>query len=204
MVLPTFQHPTPILRRYRANTRTLRSHAGVTLIELLVVIAIISILTAVVTASLGGARQKGRDAQRISDIKAIQIALQHYYDANDQYPVAIGPAGSSPLVTKGFLPSLPTDPVTGGLYSYAAYVSSTTAATALCSSYHLGADIEGGSGHIALTSDADVYVGSSADDGERLLSRVLCSGSAADFHGTDGGKCSVSGVAGSACFDVLP
>ena len=46
-----------------------------TLIELLVVIAIISLLSSVVLTSLNGARAKGRDARRLSDLKEIANAF---------------------------------------------------------------------------------------------------------------------------------
>ncbi len=48
---------------------------GFTLIELLVVIAIIGLLASVVLASLNTARQKGRDARRLSDLKEIANAV---------------------------------------------------------------------------------------------------------------------------------
>lgn len=48
---------------------------GFTLIELLVVIAIIGILSSVVLASLNTARQKGRDARRLQDLKSIVTAV---------------------------------------------------------------------------------------------------------------------------------
>ncbi len=63
---------------------TTRTSRGFTLIELLVVIAIISILSSVVLASLGSARQKGRDGRRVSDVKQIQLALELYYDTNSR------------------------------------------------------------------------------------------------------------------------
>ena len=49
---------------------------GFTLIELLVVVAIIGVLASVVLVSLADARAKGRDSKRISDMKALQTAIE--------------------------------------------------------------------------------------------------------------------------------
>lgn len=139
---------------------------GFTLIELLVVIAIIGILSSVVLASLNSARQKGRDARRVSDIKQIQLALELYYDAHSNYPTALSAAN---LVTapNNYIATIPTDPTTSAAYSYAALGSGTT-----CSSYHIGATLENTSNTV-LGSDADATAG------------TACTGSAADFAGTD-------------------
>lgn len=59
---------------------------GFTLIELLVVIAIIGLLSSVVLASLNGARVRARDAQRLSDLRQIDNAIQLYIDANGHAP----------------------------------------------------------------------------------------------------------------------
>lgn len=64
---------------------TIHRH-GFTLIELLVVISIIAILMAVATVSYTNAQQKGRDNKRKSDLKAIQQALEVYYQQNGKYP----------------------------------------------------------------------------------------------------------------------
>lgn len=60
---------------------------GFTLIELLVVIAIIGLLSSVVLASMNTARQKARDAARISDIRQIQTAIEMYASDNGHYPI---------------------------------------------------------------------------------------------------------------------
>lgn len=62
------------------------NNKGFTLIELLVVIAIIGLLASVVLASLNTARQKARDARRLTDMKQLQIALDLYYNNNNAYP----------------------------------------------------------------------------------------------------------------------
>lgn len=188
-----------------------RSHfsaSGFTIIELLVVITIVGILSSAVMLSLNSARQRGRDAQRIADIRHIQIALGQYYDKYDRYPATIGPATNSSLVTEGFLPSMPTDPLSRNMYPYAAFVSTVSAGTAICSSYHVGADLEVSS-NSELRTDSDTHVsssGSTALSGETLVANTtLCAGSAADFHGTDevGSTCNASG-SDTTCFDIRP
>ena len=148
---------------------TKNKQKGFTLIELLVVIAIIGVLSSVVLASLNTARQKSRDARRIADLKQIQLALELFYDASRSYPTALNTAN---LVTLGYISTVPTDPLsTTGTpipYQYAALGAGTT-----CSSYNIGATLEGGTSHSALTSDADAAAG------------AICDTSAADFAGTD-------------------
>ena len=82
-----------------------KNKKGFTLIELLVVIAIIGILATIVLVSLNTARQKARDARRISDLRQVQLALQMYYDSNSAYPSAL-----VDLVTSGFMSAAPVDP----------------------------------------------------------------------------------------------
>lgn len=107
---------------------------GFTLIELLVVIAIIGILSSVVVTSLNSAREKARDAARLSDIRQIQIALELYADQNGQeYPIDLSDSGLN-----AFLSTIPTDPRTGDSYDYVSIRDDE----GFCSGYHLGATLE--------------------------------------------------------------
>src|SRR6056297_1325722 len=63
---------------------------GFTLIELMVVVAIMGLLAALAVISLNNARQRARDARRISDVKQVQTALELYYLDNQEYPDSTG------------------------------------------------------------------------------------------------------------------
>ncbi len=65
----------------------MKNKKGFTLIELLVVIAIIGLLATLSVVALNNARQKSRDAKRVSDIKQIQTALELYFVDQNAYPV---------------------------------------------------------------------------------------------------------------------
>ncbi|MDO8663696.1 MAG: type II secretion system protein [Candidatus Wildermuthbacteria bacterium] len=58
---------------------------GFTLIELLVVIALIGILSTMVLVSMGGARNKARDAKRESDIRQMVLAMELSYSDDESY-----------------------------------------------------------------------------------------------------------------------
>jgi len=110
---------------------------GFTLIELLVVISIIGLLSTISVVALNGARQKGRDAKRVGDIRQIQTALELYFNDNNAYPIStsivLGTAATAKTICTdgleatcvatgdktymGIVPAAPTPP-TGNAYTY--------------------------------------------------------------------------------------
>src|SRR3989338_433887 len=148
------------MKIFKRNLKVMSNgRQGFTLIELLVVIAIICILSSVVLASLNSARKKARDARRLVDIKQVQTALDLYFDANNsEYPSGgVYSVALASLVSGGFIPVLPSDPLVGGqAYQYCA--NSDTDAT----SYNLAATLEENP-NPAFSSDADINVASCVD-----------------------------------------
>ncbi|MDQ1282209.1 MAG: ral secretion pathway protein, partial [Patescibacteria group bacterium] len=71
----------------KTNNLIKEARHGFTLIELLVVIAIIGILGAIIYAPFQAARRKGRDAQRVIEMKNMLSSLTMYADShNGQFP----------------------------------------------------------------------------------------------------------------------
>ncbi len=68
------------------NKRFKNLLTGFTLIELLVVIAIIGLLSTLAVIALDSAREKSRDAKRVTDIKQMQTALELYFNDQKGYP----------------------------------------------------------------------------------------------------------------------
>ncbi len=96
-----------------------RNNTGFTLIELLVVISIIGLLSTLAVYAINVARVKARDSKRAAEVRQIISALELYLDENGYYPQYTSSdrcnttANNSlqPLVTAGFLQSIPTDPI---------------------------------------------------------------------------------------------
>ncbi len=195
---------------------------GFTLIELLVVIAIIGLLASIVMVSLSSAKQKARDAARISDIRNISLALEEYYNDYSRYPCGIykiSPSGSptsfcpDPAFTT-YMPKVPTDPnsnvacTTGNETSCYRYiplvVGGGSTSCVYATRYHVGAVLEQPSGNSGLNQDSD------ATPGTVCSQSVTTNG---DFSGlsatTAGAQCNAT--AGTAqpggtetCYDVTP
>jgi prepilin-type N-terminal cleavage/methylation domain-containing protein len=149
----------------------MKKQKGFTLIELLVVIAIISILSTVVMTGLNSAREKGRDAKRLSDVKSLQKALELYYDTCGGYPglgsAVIGSVGGLELTTADgtcdatnefgtLMNPLPVNPLPNGAdYTYCSMAEDSVVGVGSCdagetTSYQITFSIENTAG--SLTS----------------------------------------------------
>src|SRR3990170_251036 len=73
-------------RTVNSQQLTINKRRGFSLIELLVVITLIALLIGAAAASYTNAQQKGRDGKRKTDLKAIQQALELYFQQNGYYP----------------------------------------------------------------------------------------------------------------------
>lgn len=92
---------------------------GFTLIELLIVIAIIGVLATLLMANFIGVRQRARDAQRKSDLRQIQAALEIYRSDDGSYPT--GPLNCNGALASGgstYMTKIPCDPINSGKYVY--------------------------------------------------------------------------------------
>lgn len=106
----------------------IHSKKGFTLVELLIVISIIAILTGIIITGLTSSRAKSRDAQRVSNLSQIQLALEQYFDRCGQYPVAITDTSAtngcpSDITFGSYISVIPKDPSTNANYDYLTNVS---------------------------------------------------------------------------------
>jgi len=138
----------------------MRNKKGFTLIELLVVIAIIGLLATLAIVALQNARQKSRDAKRVSDIKQMQTSLDLFYSDNNTYPavaaaIQLGQATTDALCGGGFVAAgdasctadatymdrVPADPVDNAPLIYQYTGSATT--------FSITFELEGATGGLA-------------------------------------------------------
>ncbi len=142
-----------------SNTIKLQRARGFTLIELLVVIAIIGLLATIIAAPIQNARKKARDSKKIAEIKAVQLALDQYAEANaGQYPLAL--MNLTPI----YMPLLPSFASTTlasvsdrDKFGYTPYQVSGQgiSASGILFAYHLGVHLENFSQ--GLDNDRDCF-----------------------------------------------
>lgn len=122
--------------------KIVKASSGFTLIELLIVVAIISILSTLLMINFIAVRQRGRDAQRKSDLRQLQSALELYRADQDSYPQAnsnnsIGNCNNTPSVTSIgstdcstiYMQKVPIDPNGSSYYNGGNYFYSSDGVT---------------------------------------------------------------------------
>jgi prepilin-type N-terminal cleavage/methylation domain-containing protein len=137
---------------------------GFTIVELLIAIVVIAVLATLPVAAYSGMQQRGRDTQRVSDMKAIVKGLEMYKTLNGSYPApsttntisswevsSINPSQFlSVLKTSGVMSTVPVDPVNNGtvnngmLYRYYRYAAGSN-----------GCDPTRGAYYVLVVGDAE-------------------------------------------------
>jgi prepilin-type N-terminal cleavage/methylation domain-containing protein len=104
-----------------------RTSKGFTIVELLIVIVVIGILAALVIVQFTNVQARARDAERKSDIRAIQSKVAEYYALNGFYPITL--AGVASLPSDACKAPGGTGTCAAPNYNYKAYKTGTTVNT---------------------------------------------------------------------------
>ncbi|MFA7315157.1 MAG: type II secretion system protein [Candidatus Magasanikbacteria bacterium] len=151
-----------------------KNRFGFTIVEVLVVIGIIGILTVIIFPAISEIRAKNRDAEKVSDIATIQLALSLYYSQNGTYPNALDDSTFFPkFLTADSLESPNEDE-----YQYVPLTLSTVTQDPKCTYYHLGVELELPSAQIDTT---DNFTSVDGDEDNKVDDGYLYCG---DYEGT--------------------
>lgn len=105
-----------------------------TLIEIVIVISIMGLFTVMMYSSFDKSKAKSRDQKRVSDISAIQLSLEQYFNKNGIYPTSLS------LLTPTFISEIPKDPKGSAYSGY--FPITRTNGSLNCTSYHLWTEME--------------------------------------------------------------
>ncbi|MFZ1483787.1 MAG: type II secretion system protein [Candidatus Saccharimonadales bacterium] len=141
-----------------------KKNKGFTIVELLIVIVVIGILATLVIVTFTGIQQKGRNAQRQTDINALNGHVEAYYAQTGYYPTVdnVNDLDFRRDNMKGLDPEALKDPKATGpnindgassatQYGYAVSPAGCNNTTTLCDTYVLTATLEGSSPAVVYT-----------------------------------------------------
>jgi len=81
-------------------------------------VAFTGIITSIVLVSLGSARQRARDALRLSGIGILRVVLELYYNDNGKYPVTNDIKELSKYLSPKYIDEVPVDPLNKDNFYY--------------------------------------------------------------------------------------
>lgn len=128
-----------------------RKGRGFTLVELLVVIVVLAVLAAIVLPKFMNSSQRSKESALRSDLKVVRNAISMFQADTGKYPnsladlaetdkTAVKVAGGATVSATDwhgpYLEAVPTDPITGGAFTY-------TAATGKVSSSSTDSTVDG-------------------------------------------------------------
>jgi len=129
-----------------------KKYNGFTLIEIVVVIAIMGVLTVIIYSSFDASKAQSRDQKRVSDISAIQIALEQFFQKNGKYPLTL-----TELTTAGLISVIPID--TTNNYNNNYFPITKMDGTDKCISYQLWARFERNNSYLDSKRGFNSYSG---------------------------------------------
>lgn len=107
--------------RLNENKMKVKQQKGLTLIEILVVVAILLLVLIAVFRVFRVDVNRGRDAERKSDLRDIKLAFEDYYNDHGAYPPEAYLANCDGDALRPYLRLVPCDPNTGEPYLYIPY-----------------------------------------------------------------------------------
>lgn len=125
-------------KSYNYGMKISKKSMGFNLVEIVIVIGIMGVLSAIIYSSFNTSRAKSRDQKRISDISALQLSLEQYFQKNGVYPLTLEELATA---VPPFISSIPVAPNPGEVYNYLP-ITKTLGSEKSCISYQLWTKFE--------------------------------------------------------------
>ena len=139
------------------KTMSAKFNRAFTLIEIVVVIGIMGVLTTIIYSSFDGSKAQSRDQKRVSDISAIQLALELHFNQNGYYPSDLNTL-TQKIENKGpYINEIPKTPLGSDISYENTYIPLTKVSGegTYCTSYHLWTKFERNNSYLDIKKGFD-------------------------------------------------
>lgn len=153
---------------------SMKFNSAFTLIEIVVVIGIMATLTAIIYSSFDGSKAQSRDQKRVSDISAIQLALELHFNQKGYYPATLDILTQKIGSYGPYINEIPKTPLASDFQYENTYIPLTkTSGSEYCTSYHLWTKFERKNTYLDTKKgfDSDFLEGGYFECGQILQSR---------------------------------